>query len=42
MEILFELIGELLTTTAITKELKYAGIALLLIIGIGTYLYLTD
>lgn len=41
MEILFELIGELLTTTAITKELKYAGVALLLIIITSLYIYLT-
>ena len=39
MEAIFEIIGELLTTTCITKEFKYAGLALILIGGIFTYLY---
>lgn len=41
MEGLFLIIGELLTTTAVTKEWKYAGIALVLICGIFAYIYFT-
>jgi len=41
MEGLFLIIGELLTTTAVTKEWKYAGIALVLIGGIFTHMYFT-
>jgi len=42
MESIFEIIGELLTTTCITKDLKYAGFALILIGGVFAYLYYTN
>ena len=41
MEGLFLIIGELLTRTAVTKEWKYTGVALILICGIFAYINFT-
>lgn len=42
MEAIFEIIGELFTTAAITKELKYFWLGLIGIIGVSCFFYFTS